>query len=298
MTGKTISLLLISALFLTGCDAFKLADEEQNDRDNGAEPSEMVFIPAGEFTMGSDYSPNPDIQDGVTDEGFSNEHPERTVYLSDYFIDVTEVTNAQYRACVLKKVCTEPRVSESLTREDYYTNPVFDNHPVVNVTWFQAQEYCQWAGKRLLTEAEWEKAARGSADERIYPWGDDKPNCGLANYGEIVELEDGSTQVGCVGDTEAAGSYPLGMSAYEILDMAGNVSEWVSDWYSPDYYDSNIFPDNSINPQGPSTGSLKVVRGGSFIDRSYFIRVAMRSRQNPSLGMPHIGFRCAKSVGQ
>jgi len=298
MIARSILFLLVSTLlFFAGCEELtKLDEQETTNHGNGAEPSKMIFIPAGEFTMGSDFSPKPDFQDGITDEGFSDEHPEHTVYLSDYLMDVTEVTNAQYRECVLDGACTEPRTSESLTREDYYTNPAFDNYPVLSVTWYQAQTYCQWAGKRLPTEAEWEKTARGAADERNYPWGDDEPTCGLSNYGEVIEI-DGSTQVGCIGDTQPVASYPFGMSPYGVFDMAGNVSEWVSDWYNADYYNSDIFPDNLINPQGPPDGSLKVVRSGSFIDRSFFIRAAMRSKQNPYLGMPHIGFRCAKNAG-
>ncbi len=292
------AVLAIVVALVIGCEGVpELFKEEASEEYHGSEPCEMVLIPAGEFTMGSDFSENPDFQDGIPDEGFSDEHPEHTVYLSDYYIDITEVTNSQYRSCVLAGVCSEPAITNSRTHEDYYISPEFDNYPVVNVTWFQAETYCRWAGKRLPTEAEWEKAARGDADERNYPWGNEPPTCDLANYGEVIELDDGSTQTGCVGDADATGARPSGASPYGVMDMAGNVAEWVADWYDENYYNPDLFPDNSSNPKGPPTGSVKVVRGGSFADHAYFIRVPSRGHQNPYLGLPQIGFRCAKSAG-
>jgi len=299
MKAKTVFILITLSLVVLSCEyGLELFKEEAPEEYHGDGPCEMILIPAGEFTMGSDFSENLDFEDGVTDEGFSDEHPERDVYLSDYYIDLTEVTNAQYRSCVLSGGCSEPVITDSRTRDCYYTAPEFDDYPVINVTWFQAQTYCRWAGKRLPTEAEWEKAARGDADERNYPWGDASPNCELANYGEVVEFDDGSTRTGCVGDSDAVGSYALGTSPYGVQDMAGNVAEWVADWYNTDYYNPDLFPDNSSNPQGPANGSVKVIRGGSFADHAYFIRVTCRSHQNPQLGLPQIGFRCAKDAGR
>ena len=147
------------------------------------------------------------------------------------------VAATQYEQCVTALECAAPANSSSYSRPSYYGNPLYYAYPVVNVTWYQANDYCQWADKRLPTEAEWEKAARGSSDTRPYPWGTTVPICDLANCGMNV------------GDTSAVGSYPLGASPYGALDMAGNVMEWVNDWFSDTYYGS--LPPPVLNPQGP-----------------------------------------------
>ncbi|HPL80999.1 MAG TPA: bifunctional serine/threonine-protein kinase/formylglycine-generating enzyme family protein, partial [Anaerolineaceae bacterium] len=163
---------------------------------------EMVYVPEGTFTMGSN---NVDY-----------EKPAREVYLDAYWIDKYEVSNAQYKICVEAGECNEPQST------DRYNNSNYANHPVVNVDWHQASAYCEWAGGRLPTEAEWEKAARGPNGNK-YPWGNDSPSCSLVNYG------------GCIDDTTVVGSYPAGASYYGAMDMAGNVWEWVNDWWSGRY---------------------------------------------------------------
>lgn len=231
----------------------------------------MARIPAGVFQMGCDPAHN---------GGFScagNNLPLHPINLDTYYIDLYEVTNVQYAECVTAGSCTAPASNTSKTRASYYQNPSFNNYPVLWVSWSQASEYCAWAGKRLPTEAEWEKAARGTT-MRAFPWGDAITTCVLANSS------------GCVGDTTAVGSYPAGASPYGVFDMAGNAWEWVNDWYDAAYYQSTP-PDN---PPGPASGTERSVRGGSF-DSISALLAAHRGKDVPGKTNSLIGFRCAKS---
>lgn len=241
----------------------------------GPKEQEMVYVPSGNFLMGCDPLHNSGYS------CLSDELPLHWVYLDAYHIDATEVTNAHYFQCVLAGSCAAPLYVNSNTRTSYYDNTLFADFPVIYVSWFNARDYCSWIGKRLPTEAEREKAARGTTP-RAFPWGDTYPTCDMVNG------------MMCMDDTTAVGSYPLGASPYGALDLAGNVWEWVSDWYSSNYYSSLL--EYSVNPLGPFMGTDKVLRGGSFTYSGYnnYLRTASRGIHNdPGDRLSEIGFRCA-----
>ena len=242
-------------------------------------PIGMVYIPAGEFKMGSSRADDP--------EALDEEFPQHIVYLDAYWIDQTEVTNAQFALCVASGACKAPANNYSSTRDSYYDDPQYADYPVIFVSWTQAVDYCVWASRRLPSEAEWEKAARGP-DGLIYPWGNNFDGT-LTNYCDINcpndwrgPFDDGYT------DTSPVGNYPDGASVYGVLDMAGNVHEWVADWYAP--YNQ----DHQTNPSGPDSGENKIIRGGSWGDDFSHVRTALRSPINPDNWMDFIGFRCAR----
>jgi len=229
----------------------------------------LMYVPAGDFLMGS-----------LERTGGDDEHPQHTVYLDAYWIDQTEVTNAMYEKCVTAGSCTRPFNSSSITHSSYYGNSQFSDYPVIYVDWNQAQSYCQWAGRELPTEAQWEKAARG-LDGQTYPWGNQTPNQNRVNYNSKI------------GDTTPVGQYLDGSSPFGTLNMAGNVKEWVKDWYSSDYYSNS--PTN--NPSGPTTGTKRVVRGGSWHYYDFEnIRTASRANDSPTFSDINIGFRCVQNI--
>jgi serine/threonine-protein kinase len=227
---------------------------------------EMVYVPAGEFIMGS--------RGGA---GESDEDPQHTVYLDAYWIDKTEVTNTMYKQCVDEGVCTIPDSLYSHTHISYYGDSIFADYPVIYVDWFQAKAYCEWAGRSLPTEAQWEKAARGE-NGATYPWRNSSPDSTLANYNDNI------------GDTTEVGMYEAGASPYGALDMAGNVYEWTADWYEADYYYSN---NSQSNPSGPVNGVYRVLRDGSWYSSGFDIRSANRNADDPADSYREIGFRCA-----
>lgn len=233
------------------------------------DPVPMVTIPAGPFLMGS--------PEGI---GRADEWPQRSVYLDQYAIDQVEVTNQRYLAFVNLSGHRNP--PNPYGKGFLLTAKGIETLPVVQVTWYDAKAYCSWANKRLPTEAEWEKAARG-ADGRRFPWGNDQPTSKHANFDrEWVEKK----------TLLPVGSLPAGDSPYRVKDMAGNAREWVQDWYEPDYYQHA--PDR--NPSGPDKrGVVRGIRGGSWHSPVADITASARGRGGFALQTHGTGFRCARS---
>lgn len=234
--------------------------------DQGATPpAGMALIPAGEFLMGMD-------------DGLPDARPVHRLYLSSYWIDQCGVTNGQYRDCVNGGGCLPPKVREA------FDDRQLVHHPVTNVTWTQARAYCQWAGKRLPTEAEWEKAARG-IDGRRYPWG---------SSDEVIQksrlkMTDGKVSANGVETVSMSSAVA---SPYGVSGMIGMVSEWVKDWYAEDFYRSSP----SRDPQGPLRGTFRVLRGGSWMERPLELRTSYRGWDEMTYWGPTLGFRCANDA--
>ena len=272
---KKVLFIALSLVLLAGCGSVPSA--------NTSDPSDplynMVLIPSGTFKMGCD----PDHNGGFS--CVADSLPLHVVTLDAYYIDMYEVTNVQYAECVAADGCGFPSRTASETRDSYFANPEFDNYPVLYVTWKDADAYCTWAGKRLPTEAEWEMAARGTKIQ-AFPWGDDDPTCTLANS---FSNPDGNA---CTGDTSAVGTYPKGNSVFGVADMAGNVWEWVSDWYAETYYSESP----AMNPLGPDGSSNKVLRGGGWGGTWPNLLTAGRTFDPDFNSSNDVGFRCAVSA--
>ncbi len=262
-----------------------------------ADGTVMVYVPPGQFEMGSDDSEvdralelcDMFYQGGCQREWFEVEQPLHTVILDRFWIDQTEVTNGQYARCVGAGACEPPARASSDTRTAYYGDTAYEDFPVVNVSWEQANAYCEWIGERLPTEAEWEYAARGPEGRR-YPWGDEYDgarlnscdvNCGYSWAEE--EFDDG------YGDTAPVGNYPPGASWCGALDLAGNVWEWTADWFG-DYAAGS-----QANPTGPSSGTERAVRGDAADGTRAVSRSAARHGMSPNSLYQYTGFRCVLS---
>lgn len=223
--------------------------------------SMVVYVPGGEFLMGFN-----EVND-------SDHQPEHTVTLDGFWIYQAEVTNQMYASCVELGVCSAP----DLTDNEWYNNPEFVNAPVTGVTWQQAGTYCEWVEARLPTEAEWEKAGRGT-DTATYPWGEDEPTCDLLNYEDCLDHN----------QPQPVRSYMLGASPYDLADMGGNAAEWVYDWYGEEYY--TVSP--AASPTGPDTGTERVVRGSSFNTSDDELEIYLRDALDPLETHEDLGFRC------
>jgi formylglycine-generating enzyme required for sulfatase activity len=261
---------------------------------------EMVYVPGSEFQMGSDED---DVDDALQmcdlyghhceREWFEDEQPLHPVRLGNFWIDRTEVTNGQYRRCVQEGACSPPTMDVTYTRAAYFSDEAYSDYPVIHVLWNQAVTYCGWAGARLPTEAEWEYAARGPQGN-LFPWGNDFAGTHL-NYCDVncdIACRDQSFDDG-FRDTAPAASYPAGASWCGALDMAGNVWEYVADWYDEQYYDQSPI----LNPEGPSSWTRgRVLRGGGWGGCRVFTRSTFRLQDDPRETTSPVGFRCVRDI--
>jgi len=313
---KLIPILMVIMLFVTACGAIGKAAEPtpipiatafptaapavlnptaapvDQDTSAGSERTSpvdgmvQVFIPSGNFRMGA-----------LDVKAEEDEKPDHKVSMSAFWMGKLETTNAMYMLCVQQGACEPPDLFKSEKHQKYFNTEQYADYPVIYVTWGDASDYCAWAGKRLPTEAEWERAARGD-DFRNFPWGDERPDTSRANFDHKIN------------DVSRVGSFPAGASPFGVLDMSGNVWEWVSDFYDPAYYSLAV----AANPSGPLAArgmltQLRVIRGGSYQDVERDIRVSNRgsaSGPNPDAddmdspefhgeSSPKIGFRCASN---
>lgn len=306
-TGNIREILLgiLLAFALSSCapggpfgDRSQLGDTRQRETDGMT----MVFVPAGEFLMGIDYiGMRQAIQlcnqasaalgpGGCLGSSYADEMPAHPVTLESFWIDLTEVTNQQYQTCVEDRGCSPPSETGSFTRETYFGDPAYSDYPVVWVTRDQAVAYCVWAGGRLPTEAEWEYASRGP-ESRTFPWGEDfEPS--RANYCDAscaAGLLDPSYDDG-YPETAPVGSFPSGASWCGALDLAGNVREWVADWFG--YFTE----EPQVNPLGPDEGENHIPKGGCWLDTPENLRGSNRGQNTPDYTRHKVGFRCVMDM--
>ncbi len=238
--------------------------------------SDMVLIPEGIYMMGSmkslrELDPVSILQ--ADRHMLGPEDPAHDVFLNAFYIDVYEVTNAKYKKFM--------EANAKAKKPRYWDDPKFNqpNQPVVGINWKEAQSFCHWQGKRLPTEAEWEKASRGKRGIN-YPWGDELPDSSRLNFDNEK------------GKPVAVGSYEAGKSDFGVYDLSGNVAEWVQDWHFPEYY---LYSPKE-NPQGPEKGQYKIIRGGNWRNNADDVRLTYRNATVPKIRNNMIGFRCATDV--
>ena len=283
------NLFKISTRFLGNFHIGFPKDLVKQEDANQAGIAEMVLIPAGEFEYGAPEGTPTGLAE---DEGIPKSEGTNPVYLSSYYIDKYEVSNSQYKLCQDAGVCTEPYDVTSIMYQNYYNNATYAGFPVIWVSYNQAATFCQWAGKKLPTEAQWEKAARGKT-MRTYPWGDEKP-------ADNIE----STQVNYTalfGDVTSVMWGDEGVSPYGVYNMAGNVAEWTDTWYNADsYYQKRTDGVVVTDPTGPSDSPTqeKVIRGGSWVSLEDEITTYARDKAFPNYRYYNLGFRCVQPVSQ
>lgn len=243
-------------------------------------PDGMALIPAGPFKMGftadQAMAECKKFRDDCMAEWYAVEAPVHEVDLPAFYMDIYEVTNVQYKACVNAGKCPLPHFKTSATHPDYFENAQYDNYPVINVNWDNAKTYCEWRGAHLPSEAEWEKAARGT-DGRTYPWG------------EVLDTSHANYADSKTGDPVAVGSYESGKSPYGVYDMTGNVWEWVADWF-------DVYPGGNPSASTDFGQTRRGLRGGAWFDPGNSIHAAFRGMLDPIQSFGNIGFRCASSA--
>jgi formylglycine-generating enzyme required for sulfatase activity len=282
--GKTLLLLGITLVVFFWPSLSRSLPREHTARDG----SRMVLVPAGTFRM----SPSPG----------------REIHIDSFYIDEREITQAQYQRFVLDTGRHPPGKAGFAGKPYRWTGrripEGLEEHPIVGITWEEANSYCRWAVKRLPTEAEWEKAARGT-DGRTYPWGSTwtatRLNSAelwakhviqsLKDYDRFYWWPSKKNWEGRVVQTKPVGSFPGGASTYGALDMAGNVAEWVADWFDMNY----PLTGPTRNPVGPASGTVKVVRGGAYSDPRWKVTATFRGKAEPEKRLPTVGFRCART---
>jgi formylglycine-generating enzyme required for sulfatase activity len=261
-TLRTVVRWVVPVCALAVCGASGLAaDDPPTDVAAKGLPGEMILIPGGDFEMGSD--------------GDGDHAPGHAVAIEPFYLDGFEVTNAEYHAFCLD---TGRGLPEFWGMDEFRSGPEHPDHPVVGVSWYDAAAYAEWAGKRLPTEAEWEYAARGGLAGAAYP-----------NGGELSPDDANFTKSGH-GSPVAVGSYPP--NGFGLHDVAGNVVEWVADWYSAEYYSASP----SSNPTGPDEGKFRVIRGGGWHSGPGCNRVFFRNALPPNWRDINVGFRCARNA--
>jgi len=311
--------LLLAALLLVGGPAAVWPGQPPEAAALGsrwlrpADRMPMVYVPAGEFVMGLDeadlrfamvlcarHNPSCHLCDPERDacrlDWFKDALPAHRVALDAFWMDQTEVTTAQYARCVRAGACTPPEKSSLYTNQAYYGNPAYSRYPVLHVTWEQASAYCAWVGGRLPTEAEWEYAARGPQATR-FPWGDefDGARVNYCDAGCWFSWRDDAVNDG-YADTAPVGNYPAGASWCGALDLAGNLWEWVADWYAEDTYAHVSSQEPLRNPVGPPSGEARVLRGGSWGVEPVYTNSAYRWHAYPDRSKIYWGFRCVRSA--
>jgi formylglycine-generating enzyme required for sulfatase activity len=264
-------MIVLTILLLLMLDTYSYAQLDRLRRSKALEqpiPAEtpMVEIPAGEFAMGSDGR-----------QALEDERPMHRVWVDSFSMDLHEVTTAQYAAFLTATNRLAPWQWNTVDLSQHR------DRPVIGVDWSDADAYCQWKGKRLPTEAEWEKSAKGT-DGRLYPWGNQVPTKDLANFALGARFSYSQVLMPVL-------SYEQGKSPYGLYQMAGNVGEWVQDWYAANYYETS--PDR--NPQGSEQGQFKVLRGGSWSDLPKYLLTYGRFKLPPETRNSYTGFRCARS---
>ena len=234
--------------------------------------TKMIYFPEGEFVMGSPIG-----------QGKKNEHPQHKVYLNAFYLDKYEVTFFDFESYLASNLKKYPTITGWVDRK---ARPDMLNKPIFGLQWKRCRNYCSWKGKRMPTEAEWERAAKGK-ESRIYPWGNKEPNKTLANYGNCCFIKKGKI-------LNKIGFFINGNTPEGIADLGGNVAEWVSDWYDKNYYEQSPYK----NPKGPKKGKYHVIRGGAWNSLPVYLRSSSRYGDSDSKDYYGIGCRCAKDADQ